>query len=440
MVGVSSSTTKTYEIRDPIHGFICIDDWEKQIIDSKPFQRLRRIWQLAWTNMVYPGAVHTRFEHSLGVMHVATQMFDAIIKKASRFLLSELDYNEAGISRMRALVRLTSLLHDVGHAPFSHAGETLMEVRPETEKPYKHEHYSVYIIRHLMKTVIENHPVNQQNYKITADEVADLLEGNPSLGPHLFWMNLISGQVDADRVDYLLRDSHHIGVQYGIFDLQRFLVTLTAAINPDTDEPTIAIEEGGFHVAESMVMARYQMFTQVYFQHTRRAFDCHAEKAVQELLLKEQKQVGAKQTGKFPPPVNQENVQKYMAWDDWKVLGELQAGEGGEHGRLIIERKHDSCIFHTPEVPLHKDLEKVQCIVENLGDMVSFMDEAEKSWYATGDDDVPIVCGVDRAHEKVERLSKLSNVVAGLKPIKQKRIYVARKNKDKALIRIEKLL
>ena len=118
-----------------MHGFIAITDWERDIINMPAFQRLRRIRQLAWTDQVYPGAMHTRFEHSLGVMHVASRLFDAIVQRSSELLRSELTYTPEGLMRERTLVRLTALLHDVGHAPFSHAAEDLFPfVDPEDEK------------------------------------------------------------------------------------------------------------------------------------------------------------------------------------------------------------------------------------------------------------------------------------------------------------------
>lgn len=205
---------KFYEIRDPIFGFITIDEWEREIINHRVFQRLRRIKQLAWTDMVYPGATHTRFEHSLGVMHIATQMFNSIVEKRRELLKSELNFTEDGFGRDRVLVRLASLLHDVGHGPFSHAGEELMPVNPETNRPYKHEDYTDAIIRYLMRDVIKNHPLND-NYRISADDVADFYSGSPRVRRSILWRGLVNSQLDADRADYLLRDSHHIGVQYG---------------------------------------------------------------------------------------------------------------------------------------------------------------------------------------------------------------------------------
>ena len=116
---------RIYEIRCPVHGFVALNDWEKQIISQPAFQRLRRIRQLAWTDQVYPGAMHTRFEHSLGVMHTAALLYDSIVRNARDVLRAELGYDDAGFARNRQLVRLAALLHDVGHSPFSHASALL---------------------------------------------------------------------------------------------------------------------------------------------------------------------------------------------------------------------------------------------------------------------------------------------------------------------------
>ena len=118
--GIMNSKKGEFEIRDPLYGFIDFTDWEKQIIDHEAFQRLRRIRQLGLTDMVYPGATHTRFEHSLGVMHLATLMFDAIVKKPEnmKILNEELRYDKSGLKIERQLIRLAALLHDIGHAPF----------------------------------------------------------------------------------------------------------------------------------------------------------------------------------------------------------------------------------------------------------------------------------------------------------------------------------
>src|SRR5438094_599058 len=149
------------------------------------FQRLRRIRQLAWTDYVYPGAMHTRFEHSLGVMHTATLLYDAIRQRSKGILEAELAYNEDGLKRDRQLVRLAALLHDVGHGPFSHAAEELFPLRENGTK-YKHEQYSAAIVRTELRSVIEDHPLNA-NYGFKADDVASLLEGSSRARQSLFW-------------------------------------------------------------------------------------------------------------------------------------------------------------------------------------------------------------------------------------------------------------
>ncbi|GAF84239.1 unnamed protein product, partial [marine sediment metagenome] len=149
--------SKTYEIRDPIHGFIVLNEWERDIIDHSVFQRLRRIRHLGLTDMVYPGAMHTRFEHSLGAMHVATQMYDEIVKRRGNYWLeSELNFSEGGLKRHKVLLRISCLLHDVGHPPFSHVGEAILACDPSTGEPYRHEEYSVAAILHLMRDVIDD--------------------------------------------------------------------------------------------------------------------------------------------------------------------------------------------------------------------------------------------------------------------------------------------
>src|SRR5580704_1450852 len=131
---IRTVTLKQYEVRDPVHGLIAFNGLECDIINHPAFQRLRRIRQLAWTDMVYPGAMHTRFEHSLGVMHVATRLFETVRRRSKQILESEYDFEEGATIRWRQIIRLAALLHDVGHTPFSHSGEGLFPVDDKTGK------------------------------------------------------------------------------------------------------------------------------------------------------------------------------------------------------------------------------------------------------------------------------------------------------------------
>lgn len=390
---------KTYEIRCPVHGFVALNDWERQIIGVPAFQRLRRIRQLAWTDQVYPGAMHNRFEHSLGVMHSATLLFDGIVRNSKQVLADELGYSEPGFGRNRQMVRLAALLHDVGHSPFSHASEELFP-DDATGRKYVHEQYSAAIVRGPLRAAIEDHPLNTGNFGFTADDIAALLEGSAAAKQGLFWRDLITGQMDADRMDYLLRDSHHTGVHYGKFDLQRLVNTVTAIPGVDERPPRLGIQFGGLHAAEALVLARYFMFTQVYFHKTRVAYDVHLKGAMQELLP----------GGHFPKPTDAD-LAEFLRWDDWRVLGMLAEGKGGDHGARLKSRNHFRLVFATGEIQTEKDRAKLLNVREKLGGLLAAEMPAGKSWYKTDDTDIAV--SGDK-HKRIAPLSEHSNVVRNL--------------------------
>lgn len=409
---------KNYEIRCPVHGFINLNAWEKEIVCYPSFQRLRRIRQLAWTDQVYPGAMHTRFEHSLGVMHTATLLYEAIRQRSSEVLRSEFGYTDDGLKRDLQLVRLAALLHDVGHTPFSHASEDLFPAQ-ESGKKYKHEQYSAAIVRTELRSVIEGHPLNTTNCGFTADDVAALLEGSTSAKQRIFWRDLIDGQMDADRMDYLLRDSYHAGVQYGRFDLHRLINTVQAIPGTRGRAPRLGISMGGLHAAEGLVLARYFMFTQVYFHKTRVAYDIHLKGALREMLP----------SAHFPRPTSAE-LKEFLAWDDWRVLGLLAAGEGGEHGRRLANRDHFRLAYQSPEVPTAADMGLLDDVKSKLGSLLVGEEEAAKSWYKTGAPDIPVINSLDPS--TVLPLSRFSNVILNMRANSQVLLYVKREDSDKA--------
>jgi HD superfamily phosphohydrolase len=418
---------RTYEIRCPVYGFVTLNDWECQIISQPAFQRLRRIRQLAWTDYVYPGAMHTRFEHSLGVMHMAGMLYDSIVGRSFDILQSDLGYKEDGLRRHKALVRLAALLHDVGHSPFSHAGEELFPFRDDAKSErYNHEHYSAEIVRRKFADVIGSHPLNTANYGFSANDVADLLEGKPEAGNALFWRGLISGQLDADRMDYLLRDSLHAGVGYGRYDWQRLVNTSVAM--PETAEggPRIGVTAGGWHAAEGLIISRYFMFTQVYFHKTRVIYDHHLQEALADMLSP---------GGCFPEP-KERHLDQYLEWDDWRVLGLLGQGKGGEHGRRLAARDHFREIVCTPETPSSDDLERLTQWRDSIGDLLATEIHAEKSWYKAGSTDVQIWS--ESPKPEVKPLSTYSSVVREIQPVRQVRLYVRHENRQDALARLNK--
>ena len=412
-------STKTYEIRDVIYGFIKFDEQEREIINHPAFQRLRRIRQLSLTDMVYPGSIHTRFEHSIGVMQMATDMYDCITEKSGALLEELLSFDEAGIKRWRKVIRLAALLHDVGHPPFSHAGEDLMPLRTKNgTQRYEHEEYSIAIIKEKFHDLIEDHPINR-NYGIKVDEVTALL-GDPTVKSTSFallWKNLISGQLDADRADYLLRDSLHSGVNYGVYDRNRLIHCMVLG-KTETDSPIIAIQDGGWHIAESLVLARYQMFSQVYFHQTRRIYDRHIYLASKEVLIN----MGRK-SGCYPTP---DKIDAYLKYDDWEMWSGIKRGKGGKHGEIVLNRNHYRCIYETDMIPSEEDTENISNLkkqYESAG-IETYLDTPNTKWYKL-DKDIGIY---GEQTGSLKSLSDISSIVKSMVAIPQvQRLYAERR-------------
>ena len=271
-----------HEIRDAIHVFIRLDSDERTIVDSRPVQRLRNVQQLALTNLVYPGATHKRFEHSLGVMELAGRVYDVLTRKAmpekiERVLSINLA-DEGTKKYWRRVVRLAALCHDIGHLPFSHAAEH--ELLPEG---WNHERMTL----ELLDSEEMRELFQKMRPPVIPDDVKKLAVGPRKFGDALTFNSwetilsdiIVSDAFGVDRMDYLLRDAHHAGVGYGRFDHFRLIDTMrilpSIVGEEELPEPTIGIEEGGIQSAESLLYARYLMYSQLYFHAVRRIYDIH---------------------------------------------------------------------------------------------------------------------------------------------------------------------
>ena len=324
------------KIRDPIHGFIEIRDGEKKIIDSPPFQRLRYIKQLALTSYIYPGAEHTRFGHSLGVMHLVTRAFRSATEgDMEHFPEQKRDWYEQ-------ILRLIALTHDIGHAPFSHASEAVFPQGKE------HEDYTVEIVQHTViaeiiseigKLYVKKYG---DEYDITPQLLCDIYMGKDP-GPnseYSFLKSFMDSELDCDKMDYLLRDSYYCGVKYGVYDVERLIASFTVCYS-DGQTPRLAIKKGGVQAFEEFVLARYFMFIEVYFHRTRRYFDIMLAKALKDVLP----------DGTYP-----ESVDEYLQWDDCRVLQLLK--ENYNHSipcKYILDRYVYPRVFSTKTHPSDAD-------------------------------------------------------------------------------------
>jgi len=325
------ASTAPLSLRDPVHGFIRADALESALINSRPVQRLRFIHQLGFAFLVFPGAEHSRFSHVLGAMHLAGRMYDALCVKSAGLL-------PAGArSRERRLVRAAALLHDVGHAPFSHSAEELFEGGIDHEE----------MTRRLLALPEIGEIFERSGDGLAPGDVVRLLAGGGDATERLL-ARIISGELDVDKMDYLLRDSLYCGVRYGSYDLERLLDTILPIEDPETGAWGTGVEEGGVHALEALVMARYYMFTQVYFNATGKALELHLNEWLQE---------NSRRWASEP--------EAFLLQDDVSVWTDLRRSKS-LHARAVVGRDHFPVAFETREHLSREDKERFEALLPEL--------------------------------------------------------------------------
>jgi HD superfamily phosphohydrolase len=228
-------------IRDSVYGDISLNKFEERIMDMPQFQRLRRIKQLGLIGLIYPGATHTRFEHSVGTMNLGSK------------LSTELGLPDDDIE----LIRASALLHDIGHGPFSHVSEGVLSV--------PHEELTKYVVtKTSMCDLLEE--------KFDVNKIVDIVNGKGYLGP------IVSGELDVDRMDYLLRDSHNTGVAYGVIDYERIISNLKL------EDDGLILDIKGVQAAEGALVSRYFMYPSVYQHHTTRIVNSMFRRALKKVI------------------------------------------------------------------------------------------------------------------------------------------------------------
>lgn len=232
------------EIRDPVHGYVQLEGLALEIADTPQMQRLRWIKQLGLASLVYPGANHTRFEHSLGAYHLAN------------LLAKQLGLNE----EETMLIGAAAILHDVGHGPLSHATESALT-------PYlRKEHESIMDIlkKGELREVLDGYGLKSADIQAAINGVG--------LG------QIVSGEIDVDRMDYLIRDAHYTGVAYGVIDRLRLLQKMTL------HNGELVVEAGGVQAATSLLISRLLMHPSVYYHHVCRISECMISAAIRRMI------------------------------------------------------------------------------------------------------------------------------------------------------------
>lgn len=295
---------------------ITLSPAEWAAVDTPVYQRLRRVRQLAMTHLVYPGAMHTRFEHSIGVRHVARRLATSL----------ELSADD------RQVVEAAALLHDVGHGVFSHVSEQVIDEVSGAEDV--HEAVSVAIMR-----------TNVDLHKALGREVCERAAGIIAHeGPRTVMRDIVSGPTDADKLDYLLRDSYYAGVNYGRYDLDRIIDT-ARVIAPVSAQTQLGFDADGIWAVEEMRMARHHMHRQVYGHKTRLATDIMTTRALRMAIGDG---VLAEAAFKVPvvgnkPQVSAEFLEAYLSHTDVQTLDLLCAAPEetpvGDLGRRLRDRR-----------------------------------------------------------------------------------------------------
>ena len=278
------------EIRDPIYGVMSFSGSEAKFINSKSFDRLRRIKQLSFSEYVYPSATHNRFNHSLGVCHVITEMYNRVNQSNPSF------FKDGDLE----LLRMMALSHDIGHSPFSHASEDLSSITHEER------------LGDILK-IEKSNVILANNYGIDGYDLIDQVYNGDGLtyfsDKRLITLHdFMDGFIDADKIDYLARDAINCGVMYGNFDRYGLINYLTLFEDKDGIY-RIAVEENGLQALESFILARYYMFSQVYFHPTRRLYD--------KLFIESMKKI-------LPNGTYPDDTKKFLQWDDAKVISKLK--------------------------------------------------------------------------------------------------------------------
>ncbi|HSX13475.1 MAG TPA: HD domain-containing protein [Chlamydiales bacterium] len=349
------------KIYDSVHGFIPFDEFEKELIDTLAFQRLHYIHQLGIAYLVYPGATHTRFEHSLGVMHLASLMFAKICKSVRPDVFHFVPRKgSADFLYWKRVIRMAALCHDLGHLPFSHVAEKALLGTSG------HEKWTLKIIDspHLkpiwdrlkaspayLEDLVERNIVEDIKKIAIGEAKWKELVGTPFTPWERIISEIITGDFfGADRIDYLLRDAKSTGVSYGLFDYHQLIETLRILPSPDRggDELLLGIDENGLESCEALLLARHFMHRRIYQYSSVKAYNFHLRRYMKAVYFKNM----------F------ESVEDYLSVSDTDVISALTKAAkdpkapGHIDAQCVIYRQHRFRAIALPDTLEMKHLEE----------------------------------------------------------------------------------
>ncbi len=392
--------SRQISIRDALYGFVTLKETEIDIVQTKEFQRLRFIHQLGPTLFVYPSANHSRFEHSLGVTELSSRVINRLRE------CSGLQINKDHES----VFRLACLLHDIGHAPFSHVGED-QNIFPDN---MNHEDMAFKIIDNSKIGNIIEKEYGQDN----KERIKFIIGGKTRSydSSDLLFHELLCGQAGVDRMDYLLRDSYFLGVMYGKYDINRMIET----IRFNKQKEQLYWERGGCHALEQFLLARYFMFTEVYFHKTRRSLDYHLGKLIKDYLWEVCKQEQFQ--------IN--DINKYLEFQDSKLLN--WAFKKKNYSEIFLDRKFFRVIKESSDHPSIDELEKWDRIEKEIEGSFDkneyFFDFAEKAVYKFEKGEIYV-----EFDDVFYPLHEKSTLIGKLSPIKKRVLYAKSEKKQEIL-------
>ena len=348
------------KVFDSVHGFIPFDEYEKELIDSLPFQRLHYIHQLGIAYLVYPGATHTRFEHSLGVMALATLMFEKICKSVRPDVFHFVPRKgSSDYLYWRRVLRMAALCHDLGHLPFSHVAEK------DLLGALAHEHWTLKIIDSpyltpvwdklckspaYLKDVIDRNIIEDIKKIAVGEEKWKSAKGEAFTPWERIVSEVITGDFfGADRIDYLLRDAKSTGVAYGLFDYHQLIESLRIlpSVDRGADELQLGIDENGLESSEALLLARHFMHRRIYQYSSVKAYNFHLRRYMKANYLKKL-----------------DSVDEFISLSDTDVISALNKAAkdpklpGHADAKCVIFRQHRFRAIALPDPISEEDMKK----------------------------------------------------------------------------------